>query len=57
VPAHPELAQRMGFTTKQMDALHQWKKNALTAAEQDKPPSKSALKKQQGKTKPKKNKK
>jgi hypothetical protein len=53
VPAHPELATCMGFTTKQMDALHQWKKKAQTAAEQDKPPSKSALKKQQGKTKPK----
>lgn len=47
----------LGFSTKQTDAIAIWKVNASKAALEDKPPSKSALKKQQGKSKKKKNKK
>jgi hypothetical protein len=50
---HPELGQRMGFTAKQIDALIKWKANAQKATENDKPPSKPALKKQQNKKKKK----
>jgi hypothetical protein len=50
---HPELGQRMGFTAKQLDVLAKWKSNAQKAAENDKPPSKPALLKQQNKKKKK----
>lgn len=48
---HSELGILMGFTQKQLDVLGKWKANAQKAAESDKPPSKSALKKQQKKKK------
>jgi hypothetical protein len=40
-----------------VEAMEKWKSNAQKAVEADKAPSKSALKKQQGKMAPKKNKK
>jgi hypothetical protein len=49
--------EKMGFTTKQVGAMEKWKSQAQKAVEADKPPSKSALKTQQGKKAPKKNKK
>jgi hypothetical protein len=41
-----EMIDHMRFSDKQVDALSTWKSNAQKAAENDKPPSKSALKKQ-----------
>jgi hypothetical protein len=49
--------EKMGFTPKQVEAMEKWKSDAQKAVEADKAPSKSALKKQQGKMAPKKNKK
>jgi hypothetical protein len=49
-----DAVRALGFTDKQVEAIDTWKKHAQKATEADKPPSKSALKKQQGKEKPKK---
>lgn len=57
IPNAPALIQCMGFTSKQMDAMTKWKKNAEKAASEDKPPSRTALKQQQGKSTGKKAKK
>lgn len=63
VPQHDALGiYCMGFTSKQMDAMKKWKIDAGKAVENDKPPSKSHMKKmqqndqQQKKTKKKKKK-
>jgi hypothetical protein len=48
VPQHDALGiDCMGFTSKQMDAMKKWKVNAGKAVENDKPPSKSVMKKMQ----------
>ena len=44
-----KLGNLMGFTDKQMAAMEQWQKNAKKAAAEDKAPSRTALKQQQGK--------
>lgn len=49
VVPHQELGNLMGFTVKQMDTMEQWQKSAKKAAADDKPPSRTALKQQQGK--------
>ena len=49
IPHAPLLIQLMGFTPKQMDAMDTWRKNAQKAALENKPPSRTALKFQQGK--------
>lgn len=54
---HAMLGERMGFSTKQMDAMNGWLKNAERAAMNDKPPSRTALQHQQGKSTGKKAKK
>jgi hypothetical protein len=46
LPAHQALAECMGFSDKQMDAMTKWRSNAEKAALNDKPPSKSVLKQQ-----------
>ena len=43
------LGGLMGFTSKQMDAMEKWKKAAEKAAAENKPPSRTATKHQQGK--------
>lgn len=46
VPKHDELGMdRMGFSSKQMDAMKKWIVNAKKAVENDKPPSRTAIKK------------
>lgn len=46
VPKHDELGiERMGFSSKQMDAMKKWIVNAEKAVENDKPPSRTAIKK------------
>ncbi len=46
VPKHDELGiERMGFSSKQMDAMKKWIVNAKKAVENDKPPSRTAIKK------------
>ena len=48
VPQHDALGIHcMGFTSKQMDAMKKWKVDARKAVENDKPPSKSHMKKMQ----------
>jgi hypothetical protein len=48
VPQHDALGIHcMGFTSKQMDAMKKWKVDAGKAVENDKPPSKSHMKKTQ----------
>jgi hypothetical protein len=49
VPNSPELIACMGFTSRQIDAMEHWKKSAEKAAMEDRPPSRTALKHQQGK--------
>jgi hypothetical protein len=49
IPQAPATIDLMGFTTKQMGAMETWRKNAQKAALENKPPSRSALKHQQGK--------
>jgi hypothetical protein len=49
VPNSPVLIACMGFTSRQMDAMEMWKKNAQKASLENKPPSRAALKHQQGK--------
>eukprot|EP00934_Nitzschia_sp_Nitz4_P004641 Nitzschia sp. Nitz4//scaffold20_size174350//78601//79497//NITZ4_002102-RA/size174350-processed-gene-0.24-mRNA-1//1//CDS//3329541809//4631//frame0 len=49
VTPHEALGLVMGFSTKQLEALQTWRQNAEKAAIADKPPSRTALKKQQGK--------
>ena len=49
-----DAARSLGFTDKQVETIDTWKKHAQKATEADKPPSKSALKKRQGKEKSKK---
>ena len=41
-----EASQALGFSEKQVNALESWKSNAVKAVANDKPPSKSQLKKQ-----------
>jgi hypothetical protein len=48
-----DISQALGFTERQAEALETWRVNAQKAVENDKPPSKSQLKKQ---SKPSKNK-
>mmetsp|Transcript_83268 Transcript_83268/g.124894 ORF Transcript_83268/g.124894 Transcript_83268/m.124894 type:complete len:88 (+) Transcript_83268:1-264(+) len=48
-----EFIDDLRFSEKQVAALDTWKLNAQKAAENDKPPSKSALKKQSKKSKKK----
>jgi hypothetical protein len=52
VPNAPVLIASMGFTSRQMDAMESWKKNAQKAATEDKPPSRAAKKHQNGKGTP-----
>ena len=51
------VIDQYAFSAKQAEAIATWKHNAAKAAEADKPPSKTALKKQEGKSKKKKLKK
>ena len=47
VPKHDELGiDCMGFSSKQMDAMKKWIVNAQKAVDNDKPPSRTAIKKQ-----------
>lgn len=43
------LGDLMGLSSKQMDVMEKWRKAAATAAAEDKPPSRTAQKHQQGK--------
>ena len=49
VPNAPVVIATMGFTPRQMESMDSWKKNAQKAAMEDKPPSRAAIKHQQGK--------
>jgi len=51
VLATGDLSVTLLFTERQVDAIGKWKKNAVKAGENNKPPSKSMLKLQQGKSK------
>ena len=48
-----DLSSTLLFSDKQVDVIGKWRKNAAKAAENNKPPSKSMLKLQQGKGKAK----
>lgn len=53
VPQHNALGMDcMGFSSKQMNAMNKWKVNAGKAVENNKPPSKSVMKKMQPKNQP-----
>jgi hypothetical protein len=49
-----DTVRALGFADNQVEAIDTWKKRAQKSAKADKPPSKSALKKLQGKEKQKK---
>lgn len=49
--ANGDLSSTLLFSDKQVDVIGKWRKNAAKAAENNKPPSKSMLKLQQGKGK------
>jgi hypothetical protein len=51
------VVEQLRFSQKQADAIEAWKRNAAKAVEADKAPSKTALKKQEEKSKKKKLKK
>ena len=57
IPDTDDLNELMGFSSKQLDAMETWRKNAEKAALENKPPSRTALQQQQGKGKGKKAKK
>ncbi len=49
IPHAPTLVPLMGFTSKQMDAMESWRKNAQKAVLENKPPSRAASRNQEGK--------
>ena len=51
VLANGDLSETLLFTEKQLEAVAKWRRNAAKAVENNKPPSKSMLKLQQGKGK------
>ena len=51
VLANGDLSETLLFTAKQLEAVAKWRRNAAKAVENNKPPSKSMLKLQQGKGK------
>jgi hypothetical protein len=57
VPSDQECTQVLRFSEYQANAISRWRDNATKAAVNDKPPSKSNMKKQQGKSKKKQRKK